>query len=672
VAFYTRAITVDGPVTAGQLLVASIDTRVLVTGGKCRPDRRDLRLYYSGIEIARDLPHTDEIRFKAQVSVASGATDTYELRYGSGVATDPLESAPAVYAAAYDGLSLASLSTTGTVATAAVKRLRFRKHGTTPVIPRSPGSGDYANIREVATLLHENGWWYVWYDANDYGDYDGIGGWTVYQRKSQDLKTWAHLGQKLTVGGGPAGSTDTGTASSPYIVKFGSTYYMNYLGSPNLSAESGDAAANVPNFNYQAHLATATNIEGPWTKQGKTLALTAPHATTCNVFGSVVFDGTTYHAFYSGSDSSAAPLRGIGRATAPSPSGPWTDRGLVIPNTEQVENAIVLFVDGVWYMIVNHIGIQSGLEFTVSNIMYWSDSLTSWNVANKTSVITPTYQGWDGKTIGCPGIPVIENGVCYITYDGTSTQKHNGRDGQVAEALWPPVATSALSLATGATVTTPVSVGDARVRVRFRPTGSDVVRVGLGSAASTRVGFTIAAGADILSTDNNGTVASTGYGRVRNQVKTYEIRRSGTSAVLIFDGVQVGSVTGPAGSLPVFVQGAGVIESIEIEQASQKAAAVGSEELGLEALEYDLLASPLQEPPISTLNYNLFGSPAVEVPASDLSYNLMVAPIVGPPYVLTPPAEISAEVTGSASGVRDCATIMTAERWTASVEAYWP
>jgi hypothetical protein len=358
---------------------------------------------------------------------------------------------------------------------------------------------------------------------------------------------------------------------------------MNYLGSPNIAQAAGDPTVNIPSFPYQAHLATAGNIEGPWAKQGKTLPLNlASYETNCNVFGSVIFDGSTYHAFYSAQDSSSPNLRGIGRATASNPAGPWTNQGLVLPGSEQVENAVVLFADGLWYMIVNHIGYTASAgEFTVSNVMYWSDSLTSWNAANKTACIWPTYGGWDGKTIGCPGIPVVENGVCYITYDGTNTTSHNGRDGQVAEAVWPPASKTALSLASGASVTTPVSVGDGTVRIRFRPTGTGTVRIGLGSATGTRIGFYISS--DTLYTDNSGTTASTGYGRVNKQTKTYEVRRSGSTATLLMDGVLMGTLTTGTSALPVFVSGEGVLEDIEIQQASVSSAIVGSEApLGLE------------------------------------------------------------------------------------------
>lgn len=39
---------------------------------------------------------------------------------------------------------------------------------------------------------------------------------------------------------------------------------------------------------------------------------------------------------------------------------------------------------------------------------------------------------------------------------------------------------------------------------------------------------------------------------------------------------------------------------------------------------------------------------------------------------LTPPALITARLAASSSGVRDTASIVGGERWSARVEAYWP
>lgn len=576
---YSRTITLTGPASAGATCKVALDTRAIVQAGKCRADRKDLRVLYNGTEIPRTFTHTDEIVFKAQATIAGAATDAgYQVVYGTGDATTPSEN---VWAASYDGSSLGALTVSGTATTRTIPRIRFLKHGTTALIRRqAEPAPDYFNVRDFGALYFDGTYWRVSYDGNDEG-LDGQQGWEVYQRRSTDLRTWEYVGKTLSNGGGPVGSTDTGSASNMFIQTFPQypgKFFGHHLGTPNLS--SGD----IPAMPYQAHLAVADAFEGPYTKRGPQIPFGGPGSIDelATYINSVQYNPALgkWMAFYSTTTSDWK--RGIAlalKSDLDNNSEPWVKQGLVIADTEQVENPIVFQAsDGRWWMFCNHVGYKT-VEYTVSDVAYWTDDPTAWNIDNKTSIIWPTFGAFDADAIGNISHPVIRNGVLYAAYDGVNNDSHEGRDGHIAEAVWPPVDASAVVLSSGAYLTTPATLSQGRVRVRFRPTGTDEIRVGCGTSptSSTRVGFNVAAGADTLYTDCVGTLTNKQFQRIRKQTKTYEIERTATQDKVYMDGRLLATTGTIGGSLPLYVMGAGVIESIEFETSPVTTAAVGAE-----------------------------------------------------------------------------------------------
>ena len=109
-------------------------------------------------------------------------------------------------------------------------------------------------MRDLNTLWYEDGWYYVIYDGDDGGLPDGYEGWGAYLAKSQDLSNWTKEGPVLQPSS-PGQDLDSGSASGAYVTKFGSTYYMYYLGTPYISS-------GVPVGPYYGMLATSSSITG--------------------------------------------------------------------------------------------------------------------------------------------------------------------------------------------------------------------------------------------------------------------------------------------------------------------------------------------------------------------------------------------------------------------------
>ena len=72
--------------------------------------------------------------------------------------------------------------------------------------------------------------------------------------KARTLSNWTKEGPVLQPSS-PGQDLDSGSASGAYVTKFGSTYYMYYLGTPYISS-------GVPVGPYYGMLATSSSITG--------------------------------------------------------------------------------------------------------------------------------------------------------------------------------------------------------------------------------------------------------------------------------------------------------------------------------------------------------------------------------------------------------------------------
>ncbi len=576
-----RQILVSGGsagVAVGAVASVAVDTRALITGSLLRPDRNDLRLVYNDNEIDRVLTDTGTILFKVQAPVAAAGSDgNYYLYYGNpNELAVPMSSKGNVYPFYVDGSSTEAFYVTGPApVVTAMPKPEFLKFSDNPVLRRTANSGDWKNVRDLNTLWYEDGWYYVFYDADDAGTIDGVAGWGTYLAKSRDLSNWTKLGPVLQPG---SSGLDSGSASGAYVNKFGSTYYMYYLGTPNI-------LLGVPADPYVGMLATATSISGPYIKQGVVLPLGAGGSfdEAVTLINSVWNDGITYKALYSAT--------GLGYADSSDPSGPWNNRACVLPGSEGVENPVLIFdsSSGHYYLFANNVQQQSyGYQwrYTDSIVMYWSTDPASWNVANKTTVISPGYGAWDGYVIGLMSSIVRGDGVIYAAYDGRAQPPeeelvwgHEFRDGAMVEAKFPFAWGSRINVANGTTLLSKQTFGDGILKVTARMAGSNTTRVGLSDGTPdwyAKMLFQVDGGGS-FSINNKSYKIVGGFDRVKGQTKTFEIRRSGATASYIFDGVPIVTTTGPTGNMPIYIAGDVAIESITFQSATPAPAVAGSE-----------------------------------------------------------------------------------------------
>lgn len=184
-----------------------------------------------------------------------------------------------------------------------------------------PGSGPYVSQPAVTGIpVGANGTWnakstqepcvikigstyHMWFEGlNAAGQkHEQIG-----YASSTDGKTWTINANPVLTHSGTTGTFDRNGAGDPSVVYDGATYHMWYAGREN--------AATKNKIGY----ATASNPDGPWTRQNGGNSVLTSSATAFESVGvsgpAVVKDGATYHMFYSGLDGSG--VYRIGHATS--------------------------------------------------------------------------------------------------------------------------------------------------------------------------------------------------------------------------------------------------------------------------------------------------------------------------------------------------------------------
>lgn len=111
-----------------------------------------------------------------------------------------------------------------------------------------------ANGMREPSIVQEDGRFYLFYDGC------AAPGWLACLATSDDLKTWTKRGRMLSLG--PPGYDDSGTASSPWLIKEGATWHMFYVACPAVTP----APDYVPAGPYLTMKATAPALMGPWTQ----------------------------------------------------------------------------------------------------------------------------------------------------------------------------------------------------------------------------------------------------------------------------------------------------------------------------------------------------------------------------------------------------------------------
>jgi hypothetical protein len=266
-------------------------------------------------------------------------------------------------------------------------------------------------------------------DGKFYLFYDGAGpvGWLAHLAESTDLVNWDLKGPILSLGA--AGSSDSASASSPWIIKDdNNVWQMFYLGTPNASP----APDRIPAFPYLTLRATAPSPAGPWTKHYTPAPISTSPGTYYSATaspGAVLKNNGQYLMFFSSTNASTKRTLSIARAQSPDTA--WTvDPSPALPVTEQIENSSLYYepTNQTWFLFTNHIGLVGGSEYTDSIWVYWSKDLNTWDPAHKAVVLDGSNCTWSSACIGMPSVTVVGDklNVFYDAPGGTSTS-HMGR-----------------------------------------------------------------------------------------------------------------------------------------------------------------------------------------------------------------------------------------------------
>ncbi len=308
----------------------------------------------------------------------------------------------------------------------ATLRLEARDDGVVLRHGGGPQECDQYGARDV-WVFEAKGQYYMHYDAA------GPKGWLCALATSKDLEHWTKKGPVLDLG--KPGSEDSQSASYGVTYFDGSVWQMFYMGTPNASPPPD----RVPMFPYLTMKAWSTSPTGPWQKQPEVVPFRPQPGTYYSATASpgyVVKYRGEYLQFFSPSVHEDGPpkriKRTIGIARTKDLQGAWSiDPQPIFPLDEQVENTSVYYqeADKTWYLFTNHVGIRNGHEYTDAIWVYWSQSLTKWDVAKKAVVLDSRNCKWSHSVVGLPSVVKVGNRLA-LFYDGLEGERisHMGRD----------------------------------------------------------------------------------------------------------------------------------------------------------------------------------------------------------------------------------------------------
>jgi predicted GH43/DUF377 family glycosyl hydrolase len=288
-----------------------------------------------------------------------------------------------------------------------------------------PDSCDMLGARDV----------WVFEDAGRYYmHYDGAGkkGWLCCLAESRDLITWIKKGPVLDFG--ELQEDDSKSASYGVTYKDGNKWHMFYLGTPHTSP----APDLIPSFPYLTMKAMSSNPSGPWIKQKDVIPFRIKPGTYYSITASpghiVKYKGEFLQFFSSTTKKEGNPCvqRSLGIARTGDLDGPWNvDPEPMLPIEEQIENTSLYYekANKTWFLFTNHIGIESGVEYTDAVWVYWTRDLNKWNPENKAVVLDGNNCTWSEKCIGLPSVVPAGNRLA-LFYDapGGNSTSHMRRN----------------------------------------------------------------------------------------------------------------------------------------------------------------------------------------------------------------------------------------------------
>jgi hypothetical protein len=260
-----------------------------------------------------------------------------------------------------------------------------------------------------------------------YGRDDGVtGGWNIGHAKSTSENAFDFTHHGIAIAQGADGSYDElGLFAPSPPVLVGGTYYMWYVAVADRAGTGNKNIAATPQAPWSVALATATSLDGPWTKQGVVLnGLTEGHTLDPWVIPASESPDGMYRMYVSQMNGG---YRKVALYRAASPEGPWTKYGVVFDprsgpeawtvGSADVENPAVIKIGARWFLTVDeaaqvrsHVAVSAdGLAFTVGN----ASTLAGWNYIGTSNLQTWDQAGSDSLS------PFWLNGQLFAVYQGS-------------------------------------------------------------------------------------------------------------------------------------------------------------------------------------------------------------------------------------------------------------
>ena len=305
-------------------------------------------------------------------------------------------------------------------------RLEARDEGRVLRHGDGPDRCDDLGAREPS-VFQDHGTYYLHYDGA------GPDGWRACLATSRDLRAWTRRGPVLDLGA--KGEDDSGTASSPWVIREGKTWHMFYVASPNTTP----GPEFVPSVPYLTMKARSDSPSGPWIKQkdvtpfrpgdlgpgyGAKMVVASP--------GAVIKPGEEYLMFFSwgGSrpDGRGGPFGNVGLARTRDLDGKWTvDPRPILPGDDACENSSLYYEPGcgTWFLFTNHVGAG----YTDAIWAYWSRDLNRWDPGRKAVVLDGRNCSWSKRCVGMPSVIKVGTRLALL-YDapGGEGTGHMNRD----------------------------------------------------------------------------------------------------------------------------------------------------------------------------------------------------------------------------------------------------
>lgn len=270
--------------------------------------------------------------------------------------------------------------------TTSFAQINWTKNPNPVLIPGSPGTwSDYSLW--PSCILYDGSTYHKWY-----GGYDEIYARIGYAT-SPDGITWTEYAGNPVLDVGPAGSWNDESVEVPYVLFDGSTYHMWYSGYDGTNSSIG-YATSTDGITWTPYAGNPIMVKGPAGSWAET-SIWSP----C-----VRFDGSTYHMWFTGWNASAFIC--IGYATS-ADGMIWTeyaDNPVLIPDVgnwdkQRVEVPDVLFDGSVYHMWFTGGNTTSWWEWRIGYATS-SDGIQWTKYAGNPVLNVGAAGSWDDQWVG--------------------------------------------------------------------------------------------------------------------------------------------------------------------------------------------------------------------------------------------------------------------------------